>query len=345
MKLKLVTPDIPTEDNVLYITSDNFLAYKKNGIEVKLDKGGSERNRLIKCSDLKYILTKYMFKGSKYIINTYNPLLYYLIPGNSSNDPLFTSDNNFIPTIPTQTLIRGEVDGFDKNINLKYGDVDDPPSITTGSNGNWWIDGVDTRRKASEKKPKAYIGPDGNWWVDFSSVSQSDVRCIKACDNWYNNLSELGTIEAKIDSAISSVFSSYKNFDDLDIEKEVRDKVGGYSIDIVENSFTSSLTSETKYTDTLNLEDWIYASMKSSLDGISGKLDVSYMYSKGGVMYGGQQSIKIFRYEEYLTLESAIIDLGDVQLEFLDYVLKIYPLNNDVDEVIINDCTLTIGVL
>ena len=294
MELKLVTTKVPTKNEILYINPDNnYLAYKRKGDEVILDKGGSEVDRLIKCSDLKEILSKYLIKGTKYIINTYNPVLYYLIPGNPSNDSLFTSDNDFVPTLPIQSLIRGEVDGFNM-----YG----------------------------------------------FTVTQESVRSIKACDNWYNDLSELEDIEASIDNRVTEVFGYYKNFEDLDIEKEVRDKVGGYSKDILVKSFTASLISETKYTDSINIEDWVRSSMKGT-NGVSGKLDVSYMYSKGGIMYGGQQSIKSFRYETNLTTEDTIIDLGDVQIEYIEFVLKIYPLNNDVDEVIINDCTLTIGVL
>lgn len=290
-KLKLVTPTNPGV-GIPYIVDGPFLAYRSSGGTVVLNQGGSPRGRLVKCSDLKRILSKYLIKGTKFIINTYNPTLYSLIPGISSNDNLFNSDNDFIPTLPVQSLIRNEVDGFNSE----------------------------------------------------TTVTQSSVRSIKACDNWNNNLEELGVIEEAIDDRVKSVFGYYKDYPDIDLSKEVPNKDGGYSVDLSEESLVVSLISGTTYTDTINLEDWVLKSRKG-LSSISGKLDISYMYSKGGKMYGGMQTIKAFQYEEDLTSNNIIIDLGDIQIEYMENVLKIYPVSEDVDEVVFNDCTLTIGVL
>jgi PII-like signaling protein len=65
-------------------------------------------------------------------------------------------------------------------------------------------------------------------------------------------------------------------------------------------------------------------------------------------MYSGMQTIKAFQYEENVTSKDVIINLGEscpIQIEYMDHVLKIYPLSEEVDEVIFTDCTLTIGVL
>ena len=86
-----------------------------------LDKGGSPRSGLVKCLDLKGILDTYMFKGTKYIVSTYNPTLYYLFPGMSVNDDLFNTDNNFIPTLPISDIVRLEVDGFNEDQNYTGG--------------------------------------------------------------------------------------------------------------------------------------------------------------------------------------------------------------------------------
>ena len=292
MKLRLVTPQEDGErkdPGVIYMVGED-LAYNTETETVILS---NERSDLIKCSDLKEILSRCLIKGSKFIINTYNPTLYNLIPGISENDELFNSDNGFIPTIPVQDLIRGEVSGFN----------------------------------VSEE------------------VTQESIRSIKACDNWYNDVSMLRELEGEINDRVQEIFGYYKEFD---AGKEVRDKVGDYSINFSSNTNFNSivvvLTSETTYTDTINLEDWIYSSLKGGL-GISGKLDISFMYSKDGKIYSGVQTIKAFRYEEYITVEDTIIDLGDIQLEYIGYVLKVYPLSDNIDEVIISDCTLTIGVL
>lgn len=297
--LKIVNTKLQLTRNTIFMINQGpsiFLVYRDdNGRFIYLNNGGSPKSRLIKCSDLKRILSSYFIKGTKFITSIYNPTLYYLFPGNSSNDILFNSDNDFIPMIPTMDLSRREVDGFDM----------------TGFQSD-------------------------------STITQRSVRSIKACDNWYDNLSEYQELDERITERVNNIFGYYKS--DFDVEKEIQDKIGSYSADVSTNSIVVTLTSETTYTDTINLEDWVYKSGKDS-KRISGKLDISYMYSIGGQIYSGMQTIKAFQYEEYLTSTNRIIDLGKVQLEYMNYVLKIYPLLNEVDEAVISDCTLTIGVL
>jgi hypothetical protein len=69
------------------------------------------------------------------------------------------------------------------------------------------------------------------------------------------------------------------------------------------------------------------------------------MYSIGGEIYSGMQTIKAFRYEESITSDNKIINLPPIQIEYMDNVLKIYPLEEEIDEVVFTDCTLTIGCL
>ena len=57
----------------------------------------------------------------------------------------------------------------------------------------------------------------------------------------------------------------------------------------------------------------------------------------------GMQTIKAFRYEESITSDNKIINLPPIQIEYMDNVLKIYPLEEEIDEVVFTDCTLTIG--
>ena len=118
-KLKLVTAEQPGRNDVLFIEDEGYLKYGS----VVLDKGGTDGNELVKCSDLKNVLDEYMFKGTKYIASSYNPTLYYLIPGVQENDALFTSDNNFIPTLPVSDLVRLEVDGFNTGTEITQDDT------------------------------------------------------------------------------------------------------------------------------------------------------------------------------------------------------------------------------
>lgn len=283
---------IPTAETAKIIEYSGelpVLMYREGTEYHVLNQVGSPISGLVKCSDLKEVLDKYLYKGTKYIVSIYDPTLYYLFPGVQENDELFTSENSFIPTLPISSLIRDEVDGFDKN----------------------------------------------------STVRGSDIRCMKACDSWFDDLSKYEEINKDINIRISEIFRSYESFD---VKKEVRDKTGRYSASLIDYPIVVSLISGTVYTDTINLEDWALKSKKGT-SPISGKLDISYMYSIGDKIYSGMQTIKAFQFEENLTTKNVIIDLGNVQLEYMNYVLKIYPLIDSVEEAIITDCTLTIGTL
>jgi hypothetical protein len=167
---------------------------------------------------------------------------------------------------------------------------------------------------------------------------------MKACDSWFNDLSKYEEIVSDIEERVEDIFGYYKNFE---VGKEISDELGRYSADLSEESLVVSLISGTTYTDTINLEDWVLGSKKGTYP-ISGKLDISYMYSYGGSMYAGMQTIKAFQYEENVTAKNIIINQGEgcpVQIEYMDNVLKIYPLYDAVEEVVFTDCTLTIGVL
>ena len=284
--LKLIA-GVNTDPSLLHIENRNgepVLAYKKGSKMIILSEGGSERSRLVKCSELKEILSGNMIKGTKFLAGTSNPVLYYLFPGNV----LFNSDNDFIPTLPVSELVKSyEVNGFEES---------------------------DTR------------------------LTRDSVRSMKACDNWFVGSTEYNEKVAMVDEALNNIYKHYKKFDP---DKEIL--VGsGYSADVFSNSITVSLVSNTTFTDTINLEDWIQKYFnKDSLGqstGISGKLDISYMYSIEGNIRSGMQTIQVYS----TMLRPTIIDLVDIRLEYIGTVLKIYPLKNEVDEVMINDCVFTV---
>ena len=298
--LKLITREEDDEftpwPGELYLDNINgepVLAYieSQGSNPIYLDKGGSNVSRLIKCSDLKDILTGNMIKGTKFLASSSNPTLYYLFPGNPDNDALFTSDNNFIPTIRVNELIETyEANGFDD----------------------------------SE--------------ADRKTLTQNSVRSMKACDNWFVDLDIYEQNIEEIDAALDRIYNHYQDFD---YSKEVQ--VGsGYAVEVFENSIAVNLTSGTTYTDTINLEDWIWKLFNKDKLGqdseIHGKLDISFMYSIEGNIHCGMQTIKI----SSVMSSPVIIELEDVQLEYIGKVLKIYPLKNEVDEVIINDCVFTV---
>ena len=296
-KLKLVTTSSTSTLHIIQKSDeDPVLAYKRGNEVIKLDKGGSPGNRLLDCSTLYDLLSQYFIKGTKFIISTYNPVLYYLFPGDPTYDAMFNPSTKFIPTLKISELVRGEVDGFSE-------------------------EGID-------------------------QIKSGQTRTIKACDSWYNNPAEEKRAVEAVETTFKDIFGFYKDFADLDIAKEVHDRLGDYSIDIssIISPISVDLIPDTLYTDTINLEDWVYK-CGCGIDELKARLDVSFMYSIGGTIYGGSQTIEAFKYSGgNLVSGDAIIKVGKVQLEYIDRVLKIYPTDSEIDEIMFNDACLTIGV-
>lgn len=273
MRLKLVTTTIPSRDYELYIIEGGdvpVLAYKDGDAEIEVNCDTS----LVKCSSLRDILSDFYICDTKFVVSNYNPTLYYLTP----NPSLFNPENNFIPTLDTISLDRGEVSGY-----------------------------------------------------SISGITGSTAS-IKVCDNWYDNIRE----QEKAENAINSQSSG--------IDISVHDSLGEYSYDIENSSVVIKLVSETTYTDTVSLEEWIW---KLGKPGVTAKLDISYMYSIEDRIYGGMQNIQAFKYLDSgaLSITDSIIDLGNVQLEYIGGILKIYPKNSEIGEVIINSCIMSAGNL
>ena len=114
MKLKLITTTNPNRDYELYILNSEeeekpVLAYKVGSEEFIIKEGIN----LVKCSNLVETLKKNFIQDTKFIISTYNPVLYYLIPNEESS--LFDPSSNFIPRLDTISLERGEVNGFSES--------------------------------------------------------------------------------------------------------------------------------------------------------------------------------------------------------------------------------------
>lgn len=170
-----------------------------------------------------------------------------------------------------------------------------------------------------------------------SSGITGSTKSIKVCDNWYDNIREQEEADKAITERASSIFGDQTNY-----SKASSNNLGEYSVDTYDSSFVIELVSGTTYTDTVYVKDLI---MKVGKSGVSAKMDISYMYSIGGSIFSGMQSIQAFRYNESLIIQDVIMTLGDVQMEYIGGTLRIYPVSVGVDEVVINDCIMTVGNL
>lgn len=115
-------------------------------------------------------------------------------------------------------------------------------------------------------------------------------------------------------------------------------------VDILNSTITFELIKHNSdtYTDTLGLNELI---SYSSAPGVSGKVDLTVLYSKGGDIYTHDFTFTAFKYNIIGLENDNFIEVinGDIQLEYIDGVLHVAPIKNGVDECIINNCTITYG--
>ncbi len=117
----------------------------------------------------------------------------------------------------------------------------------------------------------------------------------------------------------------------------VPDRVFEVSIDLIK-SFDS-------YTNTVSLNELINYSTDADL---TCKVDLTVLYSKNGVIYNHHTTFTAFDYDSNnaLNIYNTVEDISNsVQLEYINGIIKVIPISRDVDECIINNCTVIYGKL
>lgn len=115
------------------------------------------------------------------------------------------------------------------------------------------------------------------------------------------------------------------------------------SIDLSGKSFTTYIISAGSdvYTDTVNFNGIIRHCVSK---GLSGTANVDIRYSIRDNVYSGNIVFEVFSYdnEMKLCIRNFIQEIDNkVQAEFIEGVLRVYPLNSTINECIINNCILT----
>ena len=115
------------------------------------------------------------------------------------------------------------------------------------------------------------------------------------------------------------------------------------NIDLEDRYFSTIVISAESdiYTDTLNLNGIVRHCVSPELKG-SVNMDIRYSTSKG--VFSENVVFSIFSYDQDLKLEirNFIQDINDkVQVEYINGVVRVYPLDSTVNECIINNCILT----
>jgi hypothetical protein len=156
------------------------------------------------------------------------------------------------------------------------------------------------------------------------------------------NRSEFEQISSGVTNTFNEIFGDQKGERELKINRSTKNQ-----IDIVESSKTiipidSSSTSI--YTSTLDLNDSIHHAI---LPGLSAKVDVTFMYSTNDFIGGGDVTFSAFKYneEKELIKENIVFDKGKVIIEYINGIIRIFPVSNDVNECILSDVVITYGNL
>lgn len=121
-------------------------------------------------------------------------------------------------------------------------------------------------------------------------------------------------------------------------------------IDVLNDSITVNLliSNSDVYTNTFNLGNLV---KDIPYPGVSGKIDLSIQYSKGGYIYNYDTTFEGFGFnftdsmnDLEMTNSDFVEKIGeDIVIEYLDSMLRIIPISKDVVECIISNCTMTYG--
>lgn len=138
--------------------------------------------------------------------------------------------------------------------------------------------------------------------------------------------------------------------------KDMEDKNSKYlfesskiSFDILNDSVTLDLIDSGQYTNTLSLVNLF---KKVVGPNVAAKVDLSIKYSKNGVLSSHNMVFEAFCYPsdpedvlKYTGSDFTRTVNNDIVVEYIDNTIRLVPINPDIDECIISNCTVTYGNL
>lgn len=158
--------------------------------------------------------------------------------------------------------------------------------------------------------------------TSFPLCGKLDRETIERVDDKYRELFGDGLNAGEELSFLSSTNSL--------MEKESQE-----SIDLIKG-FDS-------YTNTVSLNELISYSTEP---GLNCRVDLTILYSKDGEIYNHNTMFTAFDYSEHqlLNIYNTIENINNlVQLEYINGVIKVIPISQEVNECIINNCTVIYG--
>lgn len=118
-------------------------------------------------------------------------------------------------------------------------------------------------------------------------------------------------------------------------------------VDLGRGSITINMLGDKDYTNTISLKG---VEKKYAKPNISGKVDLTVKYTRGGLVYTKDLSFEAFKYDDNelepkSTSNSYVSPLNnaDVVVEYLGGIVRVIPESDDIDECIISSCVVTYG--
>lgn len=271
---------------------------------------------------------------------------------------------NYITLVTDNVINRGSISiNGDNLINVSEGDseeitIDDLSIISE-------VSGDDSDRRplhCSELFNKLKSRNWNNIGIKFISTRKDDNNAVKmsysSSDRVANdgipyidttNLNfgiKTGLSEVDIEEGISEVNDLYKKlYKDMNGIDETRlFRSGKNPIDILNGTTVINLINcdSDIYTNCVNLVELIrHASSKQ----LSAKVDLSIQYSKNNKVYTRDLVFKAFdNSNDKVNIYDFINEIErDVIIEYINGVVKVLPMSDNIDEFIISNCTVTYG--
>lgn len=116
------------------------------------------------------------------------------------------------------------------------------------------------------------------------------------------------------------------------------------SIDLLEGTISFNMIKSDEYTNIVNL-----VGLEGGLrGGMSCQVEMSVHYTLDGSVHGETLTFTAFECSEdsetvNINRENFVTTLGNVSVEYLDGIIRAVPVTEEIDECIINSCTVTYG--
>ena len=155
---------------------------------------------------------------------------------------------------------------------------------------------------------------------------------------------DIDQIRAGVNNIFDSIFEDQRGERELKIFRSTKN-----NIDIVNEIITIPVLDSKKtstYTNVLDLTELLNHSL---IPNLQAKLDLTYLYSIGNSIYGGDVTINLFsinsKTNEIEKLNQIVEKDNNIVIEYINGILKILPKSTSVGEYIINDAIITYGNL